>query len=81
MDMGCRIVLANSEPDSVGFYEATGFTRFKDRRASSPSAGWHASGGSLGEAGEGNGEYIPMYIDLGLDELKLSEKGGAQEWR
>lgn len=81
MDMGCRIVLANSEPDAVGFYEAAGFVRFEDRRASSASAGWHASGGRLGEAGEDNGEYIPMYIDLGLGELKLSEKGSAQEWR
>ena len=81
ISMGCRIILANSEPDAVGFYEATGFTRFKDRRTSGPSAGWHASSGRPDKAAEGNGEYVPMYIDLGLDELKLSKKGGAQEWR
>ncbi len=31
-DVGCRVVLANSEPDAVGFYKKMGFARFAPRR-------------------------------------------------
>ena len=80
-DTGYRIVLANSEPDVVGFYEATGFARFGNGRAHGPGEARHASGRGPNVAGEDDSKYVPMYMDLGLVELRVSEKGGVQGWR
>ena len=60
-NVGCRIVLANSEPDVVEFYEATGFTRFKSIQAHGPGAARLASGGRSDAAGEDDHEYVSMY--------------------
>lgn len=80
-NVGCRIVLANSEPDVVGFYEATGFTRFSDIQAPGHGASRLASVGRSDAAGEGDHEYIPMYIDVGLAELSMRKNGGPQGWQ
>ena len=78
---GCRIVLANSEPDVVGFYESTGFTRFSDIQAPGPGTSRLASAGRSNAVEDGDPEYVPMYIDLGLDELRMRKNGGPQGWQ
>ena len=80
-DMGCRIVLANSEPDVVEFYEAVGFTKFKDIQPSGSVAALHASSGSTGAAREDEYEYVSTYIDLGVDELGMRKDGGPHGWQ
>ena len=80
-DVGCRIVFANSEPDVVRFYEATGFTKFTDIQAPGSDMVRLAFGGHSDAAGECDSEYIPMYIDLGLDELEMRKNGGPQGWQ
>ena len=38
--VGCRVVLANSEPDVVGFYEKAGFDKFNAVQPSKPRGFW-----------------------------------------
>ena len=82
-DVGCRIVYANSEPDVVEFYKATGFTRFGDTRSPGLGAARLASGGraDAAAAAAGDPEYVSMYIDLGLGELSMRKNGGPQGWQ
>ena len=86
-NVGCRIVYANSEPDVVGFYKATGFTRFGDTQSPGLGAARLASGGRADAAAvaeeeeKDDPEYIPMYIDLGLGELSMRKNGGPQGWQ
>ena len=80
-NVGCRIVLANSEPDVVEFYKAVGFTRFGDIQTPGPGAARLAPGGRADAAGEDDPEYVPMYIDLGLDKLRMRKNGGPQGWQ
>lgn len=65
-DVGCRVVLANSDPDAVGFYEKTGFVKFKIR-AISDSAGIGDGSNKVHhtENGGGGADYVPMYFDIG----------------
>lgn len=65
--VGCRIVLANSAPDAVGFYKKMGFVKFARRPPSGsgdPRNG--ASKRSVARANEENG-LVLMYLDMGLD--------------
>ena len=78
---GCRIVLANSEPDVVGFYKATGFTRFSDVQTPGPGTTRLVSGGHSDTAGECDPEYVSMYIDLGLNKLGMRKDGGPHGWQ
>ena len=80
-NVGCRIVYASSEPDVVKFYEAAGFTRFGDIQAPGLGAARLASSGRPDAVGEGEPEYVPMYIDLGVGELSMRKNGGPQGWQ
>ena len=65
--VGCRAVLANSEPDVVGFYEKVGFVKFKIVSNPSPAG----IGGALhDDPGVKNSVdddgYVPIYFDIGL---------------
>ena len=60
-DAGCRLVLADSDPDAVGFYEKMGFARFAARQPS-------GHGGAVPEpcsGAGGEGGLVPMYFDMG----------------
>ena len=67
LDVGCRVVLANSDPDAVGFYERMGFMRLP---ASPPPSG---SGDPCSDAHaqqntrDGENGLVPMYVDMGRD--------------
>ena len=65
-NMGCRVVLANSEPDTVEFYKKMGFDKFSFTRLPRLGGFWRwlcrrmdASGG------KGEDKYVPMYFDIG----------------
>lgn len=77
MDAGCRIVLANSEPDAAGFYEAVGFARFGNDRACDPGPIRHGPVEETGADGRRDAEYVSMYIDMGLSELGWPERRPA----
>ena len=78
MDAGCRIVLANSEPDAAGFYEAVGFARFGNDRACDPGPIRHGPVEETGADGRRDAEYVSMYIDMGLSELRAGRNGGPR---
>ena len=64
LDAGCRLVLADSDRDAVGFYERMGFARFFERPSSgrgeaAPEPSGRADGGADGEGG-----LVPMYFDI-----------------
>lgn len=70
LDAGCRLVLADSEPCAVGFYEKMGFTRFDtgpSLRAGGLGIPSPAQHGTRGEC-EG-GALVTMYVDLGRDKF------------
>lgn len=65
MDVGCRVVLANSEPDAVGFYEKMGFERFTAQPPPYDSSGpCHDPHTQRNAEADG---LVPMYIDLKQD--------------
>lgn len=67
MDVGCRVVLANSVPDAVEFYEKMGFAKFPNWTSSLHRRLQHdPSDHSDTEACEGNG-LVMMYLDMGMD--------------
>lgn len=60
LDAGCRVVLANSDRDAVGFYERMGFIKF----AASPSSGHGETVPKPRSRADGEGDLVPMYLDL-----------------
>lgn len=67
-DVGCRIVPANSEPDSVGFYKKMGFARFAPPSLlSSPCAPCPDPNARLDEEGDEGSTLVSMYVDMGQD--------------
>lgn len=65
-DLGCRVVLANSEPDTVGFYEKMGFAKFSPARLPRLGGLWRRLCRRTGAGGgKGEGKYVPMYFDIG----------------
>ena len=76
LDAGCRVVLANSAPDAVEFYEKVGFRRFMITPSASP--------GRLGRASSHTGAgvdvevegLVQMYLDMGV---RGSERMAAGE--
>lgn len=69
-DVGCRVVLANSEPDTVGFYEKMGFVKFKAMPSSRPRRFWHRLCRCTNN--EGRNDYVPLYFDVGSEKPTLS---------
>ena len=63
-DAGCRLVLADSDLDAVGFYEKMGLVRFAARTSSGHvgTAPESRSGADIGAGGEGG--MVPMYLNL-----------------
>ena len=89
-DLGCRVVLADSEPDAVGFYEKMGYARL--RTGTPLRAGGlgrippPAQRGARGER-EG-GALATMYADLGRDrfwaigrDAKNQTASTPRQWR
>lgn len=64
-DTGCRLVLANSVPDAVGFYEKMGFSRFTSEPASDPGEPLHGPRRGADVAADVEDGLVPMYFDLG----------------
>lgn len=63
---GCRVVLANSEPDVVEFYEKVGFAKFNAVQASGPRGFWRWFCKRMdSRGGKGEAKYVPMYFDIG----------------
>ena len=60
LDAGCRLVLADSDRDAVGFYEKMGFVRFSER----PSSGHGGAAPEPRSRADGGGGLVPMYLDL-----------------
>lgn len=67
-DVGCRVVLANSEPDAVGFYKKMGFARFAPPSLpSSPCTPCPNPNARLDEEGDEGSTLVSMYVDMGQD--------------
>ena len=70
-DVGCRVVLANSELDAVGFYKKMGFAKFTSMLP------LHTDCLSRDSAEHQDGKtdearpLIPMYLDIGVDDIPL----------
>ena len=76
LDVGCRVVLANSELDVVGFYEKMGFARFNTRPTSPPRGFWHWLCRHMDAGARKNDDgYLPMYFDIGLEEPRVDNGG------
>ena len=60
LDAGCRLVLADSDRDAVGFYEKMGFVRFAER----PSSGQGGAVPDPRSSADGEGGLVPMYLNL-----------------
>ena len=69
LDAGCRAVLANSDPDAVGFYKKMGFFKFTNGSTSGPVGTRHESHNFTGMRADGEEGLVKMYLDLGLREL------------
>ena len=66
LDAGCRLILANSAPDAVGFYKKMGFGKFTARPPSGRDKPGHESFQHTdAEAGVGEG-LVQMYLDVGV---------------
>lgn len=64
-DAGCRVVLADSVPDAVGFYEKMGFRRFTIQSSFGPAGpGAESIQGTGGGADTGE-DLVHMYLDRG----------------
>ncbi len=66
LDAGCRIILANSDPDAVGFYKKMGFCKFTSKSNSGldrhlRETERHAGAGTYNEGG-----LVPLYLDMGI---------------
>ena len=59
LDAGCRLVVADSDPDAVEFYEKMGFAKF----AAGPPFEYGAVPEPRSRAG-GEGGLVPVYLDL-----------------
>ena len=59
-DVGCSLVLADSDRDAVGFYTKMGFVRFAAR----PSSGHGGTATESRNRADGEGGLVPMYLDL-----------------
>ena len=67
-DVGCRVVLANSEPDAAGFYKKMGFARFAPTSLlSNPCAPCPNPNALLDEEGDEGSTLVSMYVDMGQD--------------
>ena len=75
LDAGCRVVLANSEPDAVGFYEKTGFVRFTNRSLFYPDNPSRDPSARRGKS-DGDRQLIPMYVDMRADNIPV-DSGNA----
>ena len=60
LDAGCRLVLADSDRDAVGFYEKMGFIRF----GAGASSGHDGIAPESRSGADGEGGLVPMYLDL-----------------
>ena len=60
LDAGCRLVLADSDRDAVGFYERMGFVKF----AAGSSSGHGGAATVSRNRADGEGGLVPMYLDL-----------------
>ena len=68
MDAGCRAVIANSEPDAVGFYEKMGFARLPVAPSPSVPCIPRPDPPALqDEEGDRGCALVPMYVDMGQD--------------
>lgn len=71
MDVGCRVVLANSELDAVGFYEKMGFVKFTSMLPL-PADGLSCDSAERQDGkADGARPLIPMYLDIGVDDIPL----------
>ena len=52
-----------------------GFNKFVDDQGPNPSEATDSPRGHPGAAGDDGVEYIPMYLDMGQDELRVSDNG------
>ena len=64
-DVGCRVVLADSEPDVVEFYEKMGFVKFGIGPFSRSRKLWHRLRGCMGAKQRKDMDHVPMYFDIG----------------
>ena len=65
LDTGCRLVLANSVPDAVGFHEKMGFLKFAPRPASDLGEPLRETCGGSDIAVDCEDGLVPMHFDLG----------------
>ena len=76
LDGGCRVALANSEPDVVGFYEKMGFAKFNAGPPSRPRGFWHWLCRRMDARGKKNEDgYLPMYFDIGVEAMHADNGG------
>ncbi len=66
LDAGCRIILANSDHDAVGFYEKMGFARFPSELDSGLDRPLREAEGRTETEGHREEGLVPMYLDLGI---------------
>ena len=60
LDVGCRLVLADSDRDAVGFYEKMGFIKF----AASPSSSHGVAAPESCSSADSESALVPMYLNL-----------------
>ena len=64
LEAGCRLVLADSDRDAVGFYEKMGFVRFSERPSSGRGGAAPEPRSRAGGGADGGGGLVPMYFDM-----------------
>ena len=76
-DVGCRVVLADSVPNAVGFYEKMGFRRFTVQSSFGPAGPGRESSHSTGAGADVEEELVHMYLDMGARDSGTMASGGS----
>ena len=76
-DVGCRVVLADSVPNAVGFYEKMGFRRFTVQSSFGPAGPGRESSHSTGAGADVEEELVDMYLDMGTRDSETMASGGS----